>query len=86
MTQLRLAHSATLPLRMKLSSVPFKMCPIGSIDSYRTLRAQRVLAKLIAEHPVAAAVVEHWMDCMLDELSAHETDESGDRIEHSTSG
>jgi hypothetical protein len=78
MTPLRLAHSSTLPLRTKLSIVPFKMCPIGSLDSYRTLKAQRALARLIERHPVAGAVVEHWIECMLIELDGDASDRSAD--------
>jgi hypothetical protein len=67
MTSLRLAHSKTLPVRTKLSIVPFRMCPIGSLESYRTQRLQKQIARLVAEQPVAAAVVEHWIACMFEE-------------------
>lgn len=68
MTLVRFARSAKSRPHTTRSSAPFKIYPIDSLDSFRVMRLQRNIVRLLTHYPAAAAVVEHWVSCLLEHL------------------
>lgn len=45
-----------------LSSVPYKMLPIASLENYRVMRLERQIERLAAERPYAFEVLEKLVE------------------------
>lgn len=70
LTQLRIVRSAKRPyVSSSLSTVPFRMLPVTSIESWRMRRLQSQLDRLEKQRPIALAVIERWVERLCEEPS-----------------